>query len=184
MRQQNKGITLIEVLIAVVIISVGLLGMAGIQIQGLRGTQSSNVKGQATIVINDIAERIHANLGGVPDGLANLNARYSNVDTDALNCNTPITYCSNNASGQNVAICTTTEMAAFDIFIWACGDTDNDGLINVLPGGSATINCVDISPADAIDCNPGSSLNINIAWDEVSPDGNTLRRNLAMVVVP
>jgi len=179
---QSTGFTLIEVLIAVVIISIGLLGMAGIQIKGLRGTQSSNLKGQATIVANDIAERIHANLGGVPGG--NLNTDYSNVDTDQLNCaNVPAQFCSSTA-GAPTDTCTATQMATYDIFVWACGATNNDGVINLLPGGAATINCVDLVPGDAIACSPGSSLNINVTWDEVSPDGNPASPTLAMTIIP
>lgn len=182
-KRHNGGFTLVEVLVAVVIISIGLLGMAGIQIKGLRGTQSSNLKGQATIVANDIAERIHANLGGVPDG--NLNTDYSNVDVAQLACeNAPAQYCSSTADAP-ADNCTPTQMATFDIFVWGCGTTDNDGVKNLLPGGTATITCTDLDPADTIVCSPGSSLNINITWDEIDPkDGNALNRNLRMAIVP
>jgi len=77
---QSNGFTLIEVLITVVILSIGLLGMAGIQIQGLRGTTSSTVRSQATILANDIAERIRMNQDGMHLDGSPLNGDYTNVN--------------------------------------------------------------------------------------------------------
>ena len=62
-----KGFTLLEVLIALVILSVGLLGLAGLQTTGLRNNHSAYLRSQATLLAYDIADRIRANK-------ANLNA--------------------------------------------------------------------------------------------------------------
>ena len=56
-----KGFTLIEVLVALVILSVGLLGLAGLQTTGIRNNHSANLRSQATIMAYDIADRIRAN---------------------------------------------------------------------------------------------------------------------------
>ena len=54
---------MIEVLVAIVVLSLGLLGMAGLQASGLRTSQSAFYRAQAAQFTNDMAERMRANLG-------------------------------------------------------------------------------------------------------------------------
>jgi type IV pilus assembly protein PilV len=63
MPRRQRGLSLIEVLVAIVIISLGLLGMAGLQASGLRTSQSAFYRAQAAQFANDMAERMRANLG-------------------------------------------------------------------------------------------------------------------------
>jgi len=58
-----RGLSMIEVLVAIVIISLGLLGMAGLQASSLRGSQSAVYRAQAVQFAADMAERMRANLG-------------------------------------------------------------------------------------------------------------------------
>ncbi|WP_208296632.1 type IV pilus modification protein PilV [Massilia sp. CCM 8734] len=60
MRRQ-QGFSLIEILITMLIMSVGLLGIAGIILTNLKNNQSSQARGQATVLINDIVDRMRAN---------------------------------------------------------------------------------------------------------------------------
>lgn len=60
-RHRQKGFTLIEVLITVVILAIGLLGLAGLQLNGLRFTHSAYQRSQATILTNDILDRMRVN---------------------------------------------------------------------------------------------------------------------------
>jgi type IV pilus assembly protein PilV len=62
-RSYQRGLSMIEVLVAVVIISLGLLGMAGLQASGMRTSQSAFYRAQAAQFTNDMAERMRANLG-------------------------------------------------------------------------------------------------------------------------
>lgn len=57
----QRGFSLIEALIAIVLVSIGLLGMAGMQMTGLRNNQTAYYRSQATILSNDILDRIRAN---------------------------------------------------------------------------------------------------------------------------
>lgn len=57
----QQGTTLIEVLIAVVILAVGLLGMAGLQATSVRTNQGAYYRSQASILANDMADRMRAN---------------------------------------------------------------------------------------------------------------------------
>lgn len=186
---QVSGFTLIEVLITVVILSIGLLGMAGIQIQGLRGTTSSTVRSQATILANDIAERIHMNAGGVfiiqnNGDPAPTNQQYSDVDTSAITCGEQIpNFCSVTPGNSVVVPCATPQqMAAFDIYDFACGLNDDAGVNNLLPNGFATISC------NAAGCPIGTPVTININWEETSTNqddnGATITKTVSMVVIP
>lgn len=57
----QQGLTLIEVLVAVLILSVGLLGMASMQSNSLQMTTGSLARSQAIFLANDIIDRVRAN---------------------------------------------------------------------------------------------------------------------------
>jgi type IV pilus assembly protein PilV len=59
--KQQSGFTLIEILVAVVILALGLLGMAGMQANSLRNNQSAYFRSQATVLAYDILDRMRAN---------------------------------------------------------------------------------------------------------------------------
>lgn len=56
-----RGVSLIEVLVSVVIIAIGLLGIAAMQSMALRGAQSSLESSQAVMQTNSILEAMRAN---------------------------------------------------------------------------------------------------------------------------
>jgi type IV pilus assembly protein PilV len=62
-RARQRGLSMIEVLVAIVIISLGLLGMAGLQAASLRGSQGAVYRSQAMQFAADMAERMRGNLG-------------------------------------------------------------------------------------------------------------------------
>ena len=61
------GFTMVEVLVALLVLSIGLLGLAALQGTGLRFSHQSYQRTQATILIYDIIDRMRAN----PQGLVN-----------------------------------------------------------------------------------------------------------------
>jgi type IV pilus assembly protein PilV len=69
-----RGFSLVEALIALLALSVGLLGIAGLQLTGLRSNQSSAWRSQATYLAYDILDRIRANRGINAAQRANYNA--------------------------------------------------------------------------------------------------------------
>lgn len=189
---KHSGFTLIEVLITVVILSIGLLGMAGIQIQGLRGTTSSTVRSQATILANDIAERIRMNVDGMAVENNPTNDDYTNVSITRNDQGVPnidcaaqqVTFCSA-APGVAANECTTAQMATFDIFEFSCGLGRNGGVLNLLPNGTASISCNN----GAEDCGPGSELAIRVNWTETNDSpgderGDERIKTLTMVIIP
>lgn len=65
---QQFGFTMVEVLVAIVILSFGLLGLAGLQADGLRNNTSAYMRSQATLMAYDMLDRMRANLQGVKNG--------------------------------------------------------------------------------------------------------------------
>ena len=57
----QRGLTLIEVLVTLVLISVGLLGVAALQLTSLRSNQDAYVRSQASALAADILDRMRAN---------------------------------------------------------------------------------------------------------------------------
>lgn len=62
MRPWQSGLSLIEVLVALVLLSIGLLGLAGLQASGMRVGQSSMQRSQAAQLAHDMVERMRANV--------------------------------------------------------------------------------------------------------------------------
>jgi type IV pilus modification protein PilV len=85
------GFSLFEVLITVVVVSIGLLGVAGLQFAGLRAANNAQQHTLAVYLLQDIAERIHANLGSNYGGITLDNGgTITGVSCDAGNdCDSP-----------------------------------------------------------------------------------------------
>lgn len=65
--QNQTGFSLLEVLIALLVLSIGLLGLAALQITSLRSNEMANMQTTATQLAYDITDRMRAN----PEGVTN-----------------------------------------------------------------------------------------------------------------
>ncbi len=65
---RSAGFTLIEALVALIVLSVGLLGVAGLQLAGLRYTSSAASRTQASYLVNDMMDRMRANVKSARNG--------------------------------------------------------------------------------------------------------------------
>jgi len=59
--QNQRGVSLIEILVSIVIVCFGLLGVAGLLTTGLKSTQSSQIRTQASFLAYDMADRMRTN---------------------------------------------------------------------------------------------------------------------------
>jgi type IV pilus assembly protein PilV len=67
-RRAQRGMTLVEVLVTLVLISVGLLGVAALQLTTLKSNQESYVRSQATMLAADMLDRMRSNQVGFVAG--------------------------------------------------------------------------------------------------------------------
>ena len=176
---QCAGLTMIEVLVTLTIMSIGLLGMAAMQVTGVRSVSSSSLRTQASVLANDMAERMRANTTAI-----DANA-FMNVSSASIDCTTlPSPYCAEHYDGSTIVAaqdCTSAQMAAFDINVWFCGidsgGSRKGGVQEYLPAAqagtpSATITCTDTDPTggDADPCtNTASPHQITLNWSEINP---------------
>ncbi len=84
---RQSGFSLLEVLIAVVILSVGLLGLAGMQVTSLKYVTSSLQRTQATSLAYDILDRMRANPNGIyATGYGDPASKYTQTCLGAVTC--------------------------------------------------------------------------------------------------
>lgn len=67
--QAQRGVSLIEVLVTIVILAIGLLGLAGLQSRLQVSEMEAYQRAQALILLNDMASRIASNRANVADYL-------------------------------------------------------------------------------------------------------------------
>ncbi len=100
----QKGVGLIEVLVALVILSVGLLGIASLYVTALQAKTTSLSRMKAVILAQDMADRIRAN----PSGLNNY----------ALTISTTKTALPNPDCSTTTVICSAAQIALYDKYQW------------------------------------------------------------------
>lgn len=59
----QRGFTMIEILIAVLILAIGLLGVAGVQLVSMQQTANSTLRSEATMYAQSLVERVRSNGG-------------------------------------------------------------------------------------------------------------------------
>ena len=62
-RKVQRGFTMIEVLIAVLILAIGLLGVAGVELVSMQQTANSTLRSEATMYAQSLADRVRSNGG-------------------------------------------------------------------------------------------------------------------------
>lgn len=97
----QRGASLLEVLVAVVILSIGLLSMAWLHSVGLQYDKMSQFRGVATQLASDLADRIRANVGAAADYVFLETYAPGTVATAPVDCVT--------------TVCAGPEMALFDV---------------------------------------------------------------------
>ncbi len=179
-KKTQRGVGIVEVLVALVVVSLGVLGMASLQLTGMQHSTGSYNRSKALLYAENMATRMRTNRAAIDAFL------FDNFDSSGGSCAArPAPYCQASSSGPAQA-CDAAELAAFDTFSISCGDWGNggaeDGVVGSLPNGQLTINC------DADPCLPSSTYTINVSWTEgqrVTSDMNdTVTRRVQMRMRP
>ncbi len=98
--RRQRGFNLLEVMVALLVLSLGLLGLAALQTVGLKANHESYERTQATLLIYEILDRMRANPQGVVGG-----------NYDLLGAPPSYTNCA-------IATCTPQELADYDVGTW------------------------------------------------------------------
>ncbi len=139
-RKAGRGFSLIEVLIALIVMSVGMLGIAGLYVHGLQAGRTSLFRHQAVALAGDVSDRIRAN----PQGRTDYN---DSTFTGSL------------AKSCLTDVCTAAEMAAYDKFFW---DQQAD---DTLPDGDVTVTYT--APAGS---GAPATYTVLVTWSEAGQD--------------
>ncbi|VAW79511.1 Type IV fimbrial biogenesis protein PilV [hydrothermal vent metagenome] len=148
----QTGFTLVEVMVAVLVLSLGLLGLAGMQATSLKNNSVAAARGQATLLAYDMIDRMRANktvaLAGSYDNALDTAPTSGGSDCQANN-----------------ATCDAATMAAYDLNQWKCllGKWSSDGVC------SATLN-IDrglLPDGDGSIAINGNVVAIGVQWSEV-----------------
>ena len=113
MKNMQTGFTLVEAVVALVVLAVGMLGIAGLYIEGLRSSHSALARTTAVNLAADMADRIRANSAAT--------VAYAGVGPGL-----------NNLCVNGPADCTPAQLANDDWFWW------NQDVQNLLPQGTIT----------------------------------------------
>ena len=70
--RRQSGVGLVEVLVAVLVLSVGMLGLVGLQMRALRNNQSSHERGMAVVQTHSIADLMRADRANAMGGSFNV----------------------------------------------------------------------------------------------------------------
>ena len=84
MRRRQAGFTLVEVLVAMLVLAVGLIGLAGLQLASMKSNHSAYRRSQAAIAVYDLLDRIRADpasFAGIAQALTYEEERCHDKDT-------------------------------------------------------------------------------------------------------
>lgn len=168
--EHHRGMTLLEVMIALVIMSVGLLGLASLQITGINNNSNSENRTESALIANDLVERMRANPLAVQAG------DYAAIDYAGIDCAAaPAKSCEDRASAAE--ICSTQETAAFDAYMATCNAR------NITSSASIAVQCTDNTGLIIQPCGMNPFRTVTVNWINRTDDG-TDNKSLRMVFQP
>ena len=177
---KQMGVGLIEILISLFVISIGLLGLVGLQFTVSTSNQDAYVKSQATIINESLADRIRINrqyqnrgdntlppIDGTDNAyttLDNYNFRNNgdcsktqfecfceNVPQNIVNCR--------DEGGADAQLCTPVQSAVFDAYEVSCMAA---AVMDDMEVGTVALNAVPAANGDVVP--PNTTLTVYVAW--------------------
>ena len=143
-KHKQKGFSLIEALVAFLILSVGMLGIASMQTMSVKAGHTAAIRTVAVVKVEEILESMRSN----PTALASYAAGAADMGIN--------NGCSQ--TGIPAVVCTPVEMAQDEVFRW------KNSLLEALPNDAATTASVVITPPV-----PPATMNlvvVSVVWRE------------------
>jgi type IV pilus assembly protein PilV len=168
-RAAAAGFSLVEVLVALVIIGIGMLGIAKLQALAYASTSTASLRSLAALEASSLASAMHANR----NYWAVLSAGFSYQFTGTA---APVTTDSALTGAGCTSACAAPALAAYDVQTWVTA------VNQVLPNATGTISCPTVNPV---------SCGITLSWTEANvavnsqTQGNTMAApTYTLYVVP
>ena len=147
-KTNQKGASMIEVIISVFIFAVGVLGFASMQARSIQATFDNGQRDQVVWLTQSLVDRVRVNTPGTTTYVTELTA------FDLADCSTPATLC-------DAATCTSAEMATYDVWDIYCRNTfQGTSAINNL---QVDLDCIDADGDDTV-CAVGADMAISTHW--------------------
>jgi type IV pilus assembly protein PilV len=159
-RRQAGGFSMIELLVAVLVMGIGVLGVTALQMVSLQNNRGALQRAEAVQLAYDMMDRVRANPAGAPPGAA-----YSGLDLAEGPPNAP------NCNNQN---CTQAQMVAFDQAIWKCslGNYHAQNICQTLRAAGVIAdedNQPGLTTGDgSINVDGNGVINVTVQWTELS----------------
>lgn len=156
---KQTGIALMEVLITILLVSIGLLGYAALQMGALNSSLDSFSRSQASIILEDAAARIRNNAEYMKNDFGLANAYTGDVASEAV-----YHWCDiesgiiPEASCDSDSNCSMSDLAKQDIFEVCSSLVDTK-----IPTGIIGASCFD-REVDSDNCSYGSRMSLFLAW--------------------
>ena len=147
-RHHQRGITLLESLVALLISALGILGIVGVQMRTLVDTQTAVYRAQAIRLIEDLNERLRANPNGLATMIANQTAVFGTISEPDDDCSS--------------TSCTATQLMMYDLWVW------KENTKSTLPEGSEAH--IFQAPWDIGSTDP-RQIGVRISWRENEGEG-------------
>jgi len=146
--KKQRGVGLIEILITVILLSIGFLAAARMQVEGMRFSQSAYYQSQAYFLANDMINRMRTNTEGVKDG------HYTNIKTapDAAN------------PGCDISACNSSQIARQDVYEWGGYFYSRTGVVNFIPALPSSENIAAGAKVSPIDEDIWA---VQLVWSEI-----------------
>jgi type IV pilus assembly protein PilV len=135
------GFTIVEVLVSLVILSIGLLGIAKLVLYSAHSNDSAYLRSQATQLAYEILDNMRANPTGVTAG----------------NYNIALTAAAPNPGTCVDTTCSAATLAAYDLYVWKNRLAAGPATGGVLPSGQGSVTVAGTSPLIAT---------IIVQWDD------------------
>jgi type IV pilus assembly protein PilV len=151
--RSRAGFSLLEVMVALLIFSLGLIGLAALLMLSVKTNYAATLRTQATFLAQSMSERMRANIIGVWNG------SYDGKWTTA-----PAASCDPTAKG-----CSPSDLASWDVSAWV------DAVQQSLPNATAEVACKEnpiFAPTDFLSQPPyQGTCTIRLGWNETVPQG-------------
>lgn len=155
-RSGQRGVGLIEVMVALLLLAVAILGFSALNMAAIKATDNSLIRVKSTTIIRSISEDLRLNPNSIPTYQANIQQVLGSVSSSK-------SYCQATASFKNAkatkncdgSACTETEVANYDSWRMMQQACDNEVLLNM-------VDCPGTANKQVRQC-------VIVAWGETKP---------------